>query len=153
MLDHCESEPQLLQQPAIVAQARSKLLRVLEDCFSNFDSQHGADIPDSRQRLVHCAIQHVMQSDGQTSAWGMAQAVGASQKTLELAFRDVLRTTPGKYLVLNRLNQAHHSLAYADKSSTRVIDVAMSLGFSHMGRFAGAYRVLFGELPSQTLER
>ena len=30
-------------------------------------------------------------------------------------------------------------------------DVALDIGFEHLGRFAGHYRALFGELPSTTL--
>jgi transcriptional regulator GlxA family with amidase domain len=32
-----------------------------------------------------------------------------------------------------------------------VTDVAMQLGFGHLGRFAGHYRELYGEAPSATL--
>ena len=55
--------------------------------------------------------------------------------------------------MLTRLNGAHHALAYADKMKTTVTDVAMGLGFTHMGRFSKAYKDLFGELPSDTLSR
>jgi transcriptional regulator GlxA family with amidase domain len=81
----------------------------------------------------------------------MAQAAGVSQKTLELAFRQALGMTPGKYLMLTRLNGAHHELADAIRGQHTVTEVALRWGFSHIGRFSGAYRQLFGELPSQTL--
>jgi len=34
-----------------------------------------------------------------------------------------------------------------------VTDVASALGFTHLGRFAIAYREVLGESPSQTLRR
>jgi AraC-like DNA-binding protein len=34
-----------------------------------------------------------------------------------------------------------------------VTDVTSALGFTHLGRFAIAYREVFGEPPSQTLRR
>jgi AraC-like DNA-binding protein len=55
--------------------------------------------------------------------------------------------------MLTRLNGAHHALAHADKESTTVTDVAMGLGFTHLGRFSKAYKDLFGALPSDTLAR
>ena len=103
--------------------------------------------------MVHRAVLHVHQSRNATSAWEMPQSVGVSQKTLELAFREVMDMTPGKYLMLTRLNGAHHALAYADRASATVMDIAMGFGFTHMGRFAKAYKELFGELPSDTLVR
>jgi len=152
-LKKIESEPELLQRPAIMAQMRSNLLRVLEDCLPTFDSHLGADINCTRVELVHRVVQHVAQANNRTCALGMAQAVGVSQKTLEMAFREVMDTTPGKYLMLTRLNGARHALAHADKESTTVTDVAMDLGFTHPGRFSKAYKDLFGELPSDTLAR
>ena len=35
----------------------------------------------------------------------------------------------------------------------RIIDMAFDLGFTHLGRMAGAYRAKFGETPSATLRR
>jgi AraC-like DNA-binding protein len=153
MLATVEEQPELLDRTAIVSRAVSTLMRGVEDCFSSLNVSMPEEQTRSRGDVVHKAILHVHASGDATSALEMAQAVGVSQKTLELAFREVMNTTPGKYLVLTRLNHAHHALAYADKTSTSVTDVAMSLGFSHMGRFAGAYKQLFGELPSETLER
>mgnify|MGYP001546111283 FL=1 len=153
MLEACEAEPVLVQRPAIAARARSNLLRILEDCFSAGDGPSGVDLLHSREEWVHRAVQHVADSYGQTTAWEMAQVAGVSQKTLELAFREALNTTPGRYLVLTRLNHAHHALTHAIRTDTTVTDVAMSLGFTHMGRFSSAYSTLFHELPSETLKR
>ncbi len=38
-------------------------------------------------------------------------------------------------------------------SEARIIDIAFDLGFTHLGRMAGAYRAKFGETPSATLRR
>jgi AraC-like DNA-binding protein len=35
----------------------------------------------------------------------------------------------------------------------RIIDIAFDLGFTHLGRMAGAYREKFGETPSARLRR
>jgi AraC-like DNA-binding protein len=152
LINGCEAQPLLLGEPAIAARARSKLLRALEDCFSHVLPETAAP-PRLREQAVHSAIVHVSGALRQTSAWDMAQAAGVSQKTLETAFKQVLGMTPGKYLVLSRLNAAHHELADGRADELSVTQTAIGWGFTHQGRFSAAYRQLFGELPSQTLMR
>lgn len=55
------------------------------------------------------------------------------------------------FVVERRLVAARRLLESAGADGT-VTDVAMCLGF-HFGRFAGQYRDVFGEAPSQTLAR
>lgn len=152
-LARCEEQPQLLDRPAIVSRTKSTLLRDVEACFLEMDLSVAEQSVYERGEMVHRAILHVQESEVATSAWEMARTVGVSQKTLELAFREVMDTTPGKYLMLTRLNGAHHALARADRANATVTDIALGFGFTHMGRFAKAYRQLFDELPSETLER
>lgn len=152
MINRCESEPLLLQLPGITTRVQSMLLRALEECFSGLLPDTSVDSPNLREQAVHAAILHVADSVNHISAWDVAQAAGVSQKTLEVAFSHVLGMTPGKYLKLNRLNRAHHELADGGDELT-VTRVATAGGFSHVGRFSAEYRRLFGELPSQTLNR
>ena len=152
LLRRCEKQPQLLQTPAIAARVRSNLLRALEKCFAGFFQQNEST-PSIREAAFHAAVLHVKQALQNTSAWHMAQAAGVSQKTLEVAFRECIGMTPGRYLALTRLNSAHHQLALGGADELRVLDVSTQWGFSHVGRFSAAYRQLFGELPSKTLRR
>ncbi|WP_167458959.1 MULTISPECIES: helix-turn-helix domain-containing protein [Streptomyces] len=48
-------------------------------------------------------------------------------------------------------SRAHEELARADARCTTVSAIAGKWGFAHHGRFARAYRELFGESPAQTL--
>jgi AraC-like DNA-binding protein len=150
LLQRCETQPQLLQQPAIAAGVRSDLLRALEECFVGF-FQQDVSTPGIREEAFHAAVLHATHTPLQTSAWHMAQAAGVSQKTLEVAFQECIGMTPGRYLALVRLNRVHHQLALGRAGELSVTNESRAWGFSHPGRFAGAYRQLFGELPSQTL--
>jgi len=76
---------------------------------------------------------------------------GASARSLETAFREILNVTPVQYIRLHRLNAAKKILLRADRTQSSVTATAHALGFSHMSRFAQNYRALFGELPSVTL--
>ena len=152
LLRRYETQSHLLQQPAIVAGIRSNLLRALEECFAGL-FQQDESIPSIREAAVHAAVLHVEQAGQKTSAWHMAQAAGVSQKTLELAFRECMGMTPGRYLKVARLNGVHHQLALSPEDELSVTQVLAEWGFTHPGRFAGDYRQLFNELPSQTLRR
>ena len=54
---------------------------------------------------------------------------------------------------MQRLSQARRALLSADVSFTTVTEVATLFGFVELGRFSDEYRKLFGESPSQTLQR
>ena len=151
LLNSCESQSPLLEHEAITNRIQSTLLRALEDCFSKVIPDT-TDSPNIREQAVHAAIQHVSKSPQNTSAWNMSQAAGVSQKTLEIAFKQILGITPGRYLLLRRLNAAHHALAHGRAGELSVTRVALGLGFTHPGRFSAAYRRLFDEMPSRTLE-
>ena len=69
------------------------------------------------------------------------------------AFLDKYSVTPKSYLQSLRLNDAYKILLQSDPETTKVTDVAISLGYWHMSQFAADYRRQFGELPSETLKQ
>ena len=81
----------------------------------------------------------------------MSRAAATSVSKLERIFRDEFGMPPSRYILMRRLARAHRTLARSRGSSISVAAVALDCGFSHLGRFAGAYRRQFGELPSETL--
>jgi AraC family ethanolamine operon transcriptional activator len=52
---------------------------------------------------------------------------------------------------VGRLNAVRQELKAASAGTATVREIARRWGFWHTGEFAAAYRRLFGELPSQTL--
>lgn len=80
----------------------------------------------------------------------LCQAVGASERTLHLAFRMHLGTTPKVHLKVLRLNAVRRDLRAAAPGQG-VMDVAMRWGFFHAGWLSQDYRRMFGESPSRTL--
>ena len=150
LLDHYHRQPALLQLEGEAARFRSRLLGMLADCFAG-ESTDSHLSPSQRGEMLQRALEHIESNITKTSAWETAEALGISRRTLEHLFRDSLGTTPGKYLGLLRLNRCHHDLYHADPSKESVTSVAMRWGFTHLGRFSGAYRKHFGELPSETL--
>jgi AraC-like DNA-binding protein len=81
----------------------------------------------------------------------LAHAAGVSERTLRDGFLRFRGTSPMQYLRQIRLEHARELLRHAP-SGQRVADIALDCGFTHLGRFALAYRERFGELPSGTID-
>jgi transcriptional regulator GlxA family with amidase domain len=81
----------------------------------------------------------------------LARVAGVSVRVLQESFRQHVGMSPLAYLRRLRLDGAHTELSRADPWDLSVTDVAYRWGFTHLGRFAGAYRSRYGESPSQTL--
>jgi len=82
----------------------------------------------------------------------LCKALNTSERTLHHVFRDIYNVSPKHFLTARRLFAAHQLLLAAPPRRT-VSEIAMDLGFFDLGRFAQAYRTMFGELPSRTLKR
>ncbi|XSC48532.1 helix-turn-helix domain-containing protein [Bradyrhizobium sp. RDT10] len=80
----------------------------------------------------------------------LVTATGVAGRTLFMHFRDFKGVSPMRYLRNARLRQVRQALLRADPEAN-VTDIAMSTGFTHMGRFSVTYRAYFGESPSETL--
>ena len=83
----------------------------------------------------------------------LCAAIGVSQRTLRHYCRAFLGCSPLTYMRCRRLNSARSALSKSNRKDTTVAAIARNHGFSEVGRFAGAYRALFGETPSAVLLR
>ncbi|WP_175776042.1 anthranilate 1,2-dioxygenase regulatory protein AndR [Burkholderia anthina] len=81
----------------------------------------------------------------------IVQAANVPERTLRDAFLQFRAMSPMQYLRATRLDHARELLRGA-ASDRRIADIALDCGFTHLGRFAIAYREKFGESPSETLD-
>ena len=79
-------------------------------------------------------------------------ASGVPGRTLFKHFRDWKGVSPMRHLRNARLAHVRRALLRADPDRS-VTEIAVGLGFTHMGRFSVEYRRRFGESPSQTLKK
>jgi AraC-like DNA-binding protein len=91
-------------------------------------------------------------SDEPLSMAEVAREVGVGLRSLQLAFLEVRAMGPRDVLLQMRLERARERLKGAGPSDT-VTSIALDCGFAHLGRFPAAYRIAFGELPTETLAR
>ena len=82
----------------------------------------------------------------------LCAAVGVPERTLLHAGREYFGLPPIALLRVRRLHRARTQLLDRGRPTT-VTATATDWGFDHLGEFATAYRLLFGETPSQTLRR
>lgn len=81
----------------------------------------------------------------------MVVAAGTSVRSLQTGFRKFRNMTPMEFLRNYRLDLAREELRNGWANGRTVTEVALSLGFTHMSKFAKYYHERFGETPSQTL--
>lgn len=78
----------------------------------------------------------------------LARSRGISARSLQSGFRAEFGVTPSEYLRRLRLDRSREFLTHGHGS---VAVIAPLCGFTHLGRFAHAYRRRFGVSPSETL--
>ena len=83
----------------------------------------------------------------------LCRKIGASLRTLNSCCQEHLGMGPKHYLLLRRMHMVRRALRQSAPADTTVTVVAMRYGFWQLGRFAGEYKALFGESPSDTLAR
>lgn len=83
----------------------------------------------------------------------IATGIGTSRRTLQRAFAHVLDEPVQAYVRRLRLHRIRRDLASAAEARCTIATVANRWGMGELGRLAGRYRELFGELPSDTLAR
>ncbi|OWJ77303.1 AraC family transcriptional regulator [Haematobacter genomosp. 1] len=86
----------------------------------------------------------------------LSAATGFDSRTLRRASMAEAGLGLDRLLTMQRLNLARRALLTAREAGVRergakVSDIALDHGFLHWGRFAGQYRAMFGERPTDTL--
>ena len=129
--------------------AVSGLAQSVEHPFS--DAPRGR--PTARRpRTVKRALDAMHAEPGRSfTAAELAVIAGVGIRVLQESFRQHVGVPPQTYLRRLRLEGVHAELSRAGPGVVSVSEVAMRWGFTHLGRFAGAYRDRYGVTPSQTL--
>lgn len=148
--DLLDSADPTLASPAM----RTNLMRHLATCLllsqpHNYAEELSCADPTAlRPRTLRRALDYIDEHFAeQVTLADIAEAAGYSVRTVTEAFRTHMDTTPMRHLRVVRLKEARARLTAGTAS---ISEVAYACGFTHLGRFAEAYRRLFGELPSVT---
>jgi AraC-like DNA-binding protein len=83
----------------------------------------------------------------------LCDVLAVSASCLADAFQAAFMVSPHRFLKLRRMSMVRLALQSRDGPAPLVKSVALGHGFWHLGQFAHDYREIYGEAPSETLER
>jgi AraC-like DNA-binding protein len=130
------------------------IVEALAGCLSSVE-RRAATASQRYHETVMRRFRRVLEADPDRALYmpEICAAIGVPERTLRLCCQERLGMGPKQYLVLRRMRLVRQNLNASIPAQTTVTEVATRFGFWHFGRFAGAYRRLFGEPPSVTLNR
>lgn len=147
-------EPWIVEAPAPAKALEGAIMDALLACLTLGQPSRDRAAPGRYRRIVARLEQALAERpEEMLSLSDLCAEVGVAQRTLTLACEEFLGQTPMRYARGRRLDYVRHELSTSDPGWVRVADVAMRYGFWELGRFAQAYRLRFGELPSATLRK
>jgi AraC family ethanolamine operon transcriptional activator len=131
------------------------LVRLVARALVSARLPHHAKASLNRQRqLIRRTEDYVAHLTEQPLRIGLlCRAIDVRERTLREAFYKVTDTSPLAYLKTQQLNRVHRVLCDVDPDEVLIKQVAVANGFTHLGQFSRDFKRLFGELPSETLQR
>lgn len=110
--------------------------------------------PSARRRGLFRVIDYLRQDPAANlPLHELCGIAGIGERSLQYAFREELGLTPKEFMTRRRLHHARQDLLFLERGETSVAEIALKYRFLELGRFAGEYKRIFGELPSRTLMR
>jgi AraC-like DNA-binding protein len=130
------------------------LLRPMVMCLLHGEARRN-DIPLGRRSALAKRFEEAVEAnfDCPLPISDLCRVIGVSGRTLRSLCRVQLGISPQRFLALRRLHLARQVLLLSDPDSSTVTEIATRHGLWELGRFAVAYKALFGESPSATLHR
>ena len=144
-----EDTPEIFAHPEAARGLEQALIEALVGCFGVAEVREDRSAQRRHSMILRRFRSAVEESPDQPLYMSeLCKAIGVSDRTLRVCCQEQLGLSPKRYLLLRRMHLARRALREA---ATTVTETAMRYGFWELGRFAGAYNSLFGELPSATL--
>jgi AraC family ethanolamine operon transcriptional activator len=149
-----QAEPRVHNSRRALAKFQAELVRdFLEGVAQQFPS-HSLETDQRAAAMVHQVDEAVKRSRlSDATVVELCAACKVPRRTLNRAFQNAVGMGPATYFRRVRLNRARRALQRVRARSTTVTNVALELGFRHLGRFAKQYNELFGESPHETQHR
>jgi AraC-like DNA-binding protein len=146
--------PEILARPEAARGLELTLIEALAACLADAADAPSCASPRAHELIMRRFARLLIDRPAETLFMeDVSAAVGTSARTLRDCCNEHLGMGPKQFLMLRRMNLVHCALQRADSKNTTVTALATEFGFWELGRFAVAYRELYGEAPSATLLR
>jgi AraC-like DNA-binding protein len=149
-----EDAPAVIVQPEAARGLEQALIEAMADCLGVGEAAEDRSALRQHAKIMrrfHRAVEE--RPDQAIFIPELCTAIGASERTLRMCCQEHLGVSPKRYLLLRRMHLVRRGLRESPPNATTVTEIATRYGFWQFGRFAGEYKLLFGELPSITLGR
>jgi AraC-like DNA-binding protein len=149
-----KTAPDILAKPEVARAIEEALVEAMILCLTEGHLDDVRNVHRHRATVMR-RLEEVMKTTPDRPLYmpQLCATVGASYTMLRDCCQDYLGMSPKRYLWLRRMQLVHRALRSADVEKTTVTEIATDYGFWELGRFAVAYRSLFGEAPSAALRR
>jgi AraC-like DNA-binding protein len=146
--------PAIFTSPTAADALEQALLHPMIMCLLSGEAREER-VPPARRAAIAKKFEEAVEAnlDAPLLLRELRRIVGVPERTLHAICQEQLGISPKRFLDLRRLHLTRQALLRSDHHSATVTEVAMSHGFWELGRFAVAYKALFGESPSATLRR
>jgi len=131
------------------------LIHALVNVLTIGEPRRGFAMAPQRHAEIMARFERILatQDGRQLPTSALCGAIGVPERTLRMCCTEIVGRSPTRYTKLRRLNLVRLMLMRSNPATTSIATIAKSYGFSEPGRFATAYRSIFGETPSATLRR
>jgi AraC-like DNA-binding protein len=122
------------------------------DCLARHEDR-GNSAAQGQHAIIMRRFRRVVEENREQPLYipEICNSIRVPSRTLRMVCQEHLGMGPKRYLVLRRMHLARRALREAQPVATSVTDIATRFGFWQLGRFAVAYRSIYGESPSATL--
>jgi AraC-like DNA-binding protein len=152
--DLAATAPDILLHPEVGKAIEQELVRAMVTCLADPETEV-TNRPKWQRLSVMSRFERMLEAHSNEPLYmaDICAGISVGERTLRLHCQGQLGMSPQRYLRLRRMNLARRALTQADPAVKTVTEVANDYGFAELGRFAVAYRQLFGESPVATLRR
>jgi AraC-like DNA-binding protein len=146
--------PDILELPEVTRALETELTHILVRCLAEGRSLEPT-AGDRRQDRTLTRFAKFLKANPDRPIYltEICAAIGVAERTLRAACEEHLGMGPIRYLTLRRMHLVRRALLHSHPSTATVTQIVTDHGFWELGRFSVAYRMLFGEQPSETLRR